>query len=239
MSYLQRGFQETSVVTLPSSVHEFGVSITIGYNFEVYRDLVESTRENYRIGHPFDPDRHALGKGNGLWIIGRNPAGEIIHTQASRVLELGDLSVSDYLSENFADFPPPMPGIDLRRSSFRSGPSARRMHGVVSYHGEFWIGGEPGVYRGSNLSKQLGIFGFEQAMRHWDPDYYLAFMLDVVACKGLPARAGWMHTQPRAIRWVMEGSEAYIDTHLCHLMRDDLIYLSELNQEDEGLLVAA
>jgi len=236
MSFLHHEYTETRAVNLPAILENLGLELTIGYDFELYRAIAETARPNHKVGLPFDPTRHHLGSGNACWIIGRDADGNVIHTQACRVIDLGDESMADYLEGHFTDFPPPVDGIDYARSGYRPGPSAQRMFGKVSYHGEFWISESDTRLRGSGLSARLAQFGYEQAGRHWDPDHFFAFILDPVACKGLAARAGWMHTQPKALHWMFEGQDIPVETFFCHLGRDDLHYLMSLQSAERQAL---
>mgnify|MGYP003678091289 FL=1 len=51
------------------------VQLTLGTNFEEYRDLLAEGRPGHTIGAPFDPERHALNEANSVWIVGRDAAG--------------------------------------------------------------------------------------------------------------------------------------------------------------------
>ena len=238
MSFLQRDFLESIAVTLASSLQEAGIELTIGHDFNQYKEMVEASRTGHKIGRPFDPQRHTLDKTSAFWIIGKNEGGAVVHSQAARLLDIRQESVAEYLERRYMDFPPPLPDLDYSRSRYRKGPSAKYMSGIVSYHGEFWVDHEAGNYRGNGLVSDLCRFGYEQAKHFWDPDHFFAFMLEPVGAKGLGARAGWMHMQPRALSWALRGQESLIETFMCHISRADLEYLQELAAEEYGLIAA-
>ncbi|MEM6304871.1 MAG: hypothetical protein AAF744_09130 [Pseudomonadota bacterium] len=181
---------------------------------------------------PFDPDIHDLTGESAFWILGHNAAGEVIHTQAIRMLDIGASHVGDYFRHNFLEFPPPGVNLDLKRCRYRAGPGAMRMRGRVAYHGEFWIGGNAGAYRGTGLSCVLSRYGFWHAIQTWDPDHILAFMVKAVAFKGLAERAGWMHTEPGALRWFIQGRDAPVEGFMAYMDREDLHYLLDLPMSD-------
>ncbi|MEH6741711.1 MAG: hypothetical protein V7695_24620, partial [Sulfitobacter sp.] len=109
----------------------YGVQMEVGYDFEAYRDILKFARPDQALGTPFDPDIHEMTPENALWMIGRNATGEIVHTQALRMLDMSGLTVAEYFSRRFREFPPAAPGLDLARSRFRAGPQAKRMRGTV------------------------------------------------------------------------------------------------------------
>lgn len=230
-----------SLITMPKGdrflahsneiVARHGVSLQLGYDFEEYRNLLKLHRPEQSVGAPFDPDLVDLTATNSFWIVGWLD-GKIIHTQALRVIENGYRSLADYLEKGFRDYPPTGADIDFPRSRYRAGPGARRMSGKIVYHGEFWIAQGEMALRGSGLSCVLGRYGFWQAMQHWDPDHIFAFMAKAVAYKGLAERAGWMHTEPGALRWFIKGREDPIEGFLAYMDREDLSYLLELPLND-------
>jgi hypothetical protein len=167
-----------------------------------------------------------------LWIVGRDMAGQIVHTQALRMLDMNGMSVEEYFTLRFREFPPSVPGLDLVRSRFRAEPGAKRMRGSVAYHREFWIA--PGVddLRGQGMSCVLGRYGLSEAIRHWDPDHVIAFMAKGLAFKGLAERTGWMHTQPGGLRWFLKGQAEPIEGFMAYMDRENLHYVLELPLKD-------
>lgn len=216
---------ERFVSSTASALERQGIGITLGYDFDEYRSRLNVARPGHMVGAPFDPKLHDLNEKNAFWMIGQNRRGEIMHTQTLRLLDIGHGTVGDYFSKGFSDFPPPGVQIDMKRSSYRVGPGANRMTGQVAYHGEFWIGGEPGEYRGSGLSSILSRLGFWEALQRWDLDHIVAFMAQAVAFKGLVERAGWMHTDPSVLRWFLEGKDTPIEGFMAYLHREDVHFL--------------
>ena len=179
---------------------KYRVSLKVGEDFEEYRALLAEHRPDHDLGLPFDPEHQFMTPANAFWIAGFDHDGELIHTQAMRMIELGNSHLSDYMRENFLDFPPSGLPLDLKRSRYRPGPSAKRMTGRTVYHGEVWMGGTKGQFRGSGLSCVLGRFAFMSAMLRWSPDHFFGFMPRAVAFKGFAERQGYMHAEPAAAR---------------------------------------
>jgi len=216
----------------------YGIEMELGYDFDLYREVLSFARPEQPLGAPFNPDVHELTPDNALWMIGRKANGEIVHTQALRMLDMSGETIADYFTRRFRDFPPPLPNIDLPRSRFRAGPCAKRGRGRVCYNGDFWIKPGDETLRGQGVSTVLGRYAFYQAMQHWDPDHMVGFMVKQVACKGFPQRLGWMNTQPGALRWFLEGSDTPIEAFMTFMSRDDLHYILDLSMKDLVALAA-
>jgi hypothetical protein len=212
---------------------EHGMRLVVGSDFHEYSALVHSSRPNHLVGMPFDPDLNDLNETNAFWIVGLNDAGDVVHSQALRMLDLENATLGMYLLRNFRSFPPPGVDIDFDRSRYRAGPGAMRMSGRVAYHGEFWLHDQPGEYRGRGLSTVLSRQGFCRAMTRWDPDHIVAFMASRVAHKGLAARAGWMHTEPSALRWYIKEQDMPIEGFLGYVHREDIHYLLDISVAEE------
>jgi len=211
---------------------KYGVRLEVGYDFDEYHETLKTARPDQPLGAPFDPGIHDLSASNALWVIGRKACGEVIHTQALRMLDMQGRTVAEYFTRKFREFPPAVPGVDLKRSRFRAGPYAKRSRGTVCYNGEFWIKPGEATFRGQGLSCVLGRYAFFQAMQHWNPDYMVGFMAQAVACKGFPQRLGWMHAQPGALRWFLEGSDTPMEGFMTFMDREDLHYVLELPLKD-------
>ena len=238
MSIIPRTFPPVVPAPAARLLDASGVTLTVGLNFAKYHRIMRQVRPDHPMSPPFDPARHDLANDSAFWILGRDQTGAVVHSQALRLINLGESSLGSYLRTTFRDFAPPMVGVDLARSRYRPAPATERMFGRVAYHGEFWIGGVPGQFRGRGLAAAFTAIGFAQAQALWNPDHLFAFIADKVAFKGLPARAGWMHQQPGAVSWAMHGSAQTIDGFMAYNAREDVSYLASL-QAEEALAEAA
>lgn len=215
-----------------------GINLTIGSDFSEYKEIVAAERPVQKLGAPFDPDRSDLTPTNAFWLIGRNAEGDLIHTQAAKRVRLTHRSLAGYLMRNFRAYPPPLRGVDLAHSRFRATPGTHRIKGTVAYHGEFWIAPDEGTYRGAGLAPVFGRTCMLQMMQRWDPDYLFGFILNQVAFKGFGARIGYLHLEPSALKWVVDGRDVPIDTFLAYNSREDLEYLLDIPL-DEAMAAAA
>lgn len=217
---------------LVNSVTKFlnlqGVHLTIGYDFRVFRELLKQHFPDRKLGMMFDPDSHELNDGSAFWIIGQTQDGEIIHTQAMRILKTGPRNLADFMTKRFDEFAPAGMELDMERSSYRVGPGASRMSGRIAYCGEYWIGGKPGQFRGTGLSYILSRYVWWQTLQHWDPDHIISIIAQGTAMKGFVERASMMHTEPNAVSMCAVGSEKPVSGYLCYLHREDLHYLLDI-----------
>lgn len=214
------------------------ISLTVGYDFNEYQEILKEARPGHLLGMPFDPKLHQMNENNAFWITGRNAKGEVMHTQAMRMLDLKGENLAQYLRHSFTEFPPPGLNIDLQRSRYRAGPGAQRIARKVAYHGEFWVGTTPREFRHAGLSSILGRYAFWLAIQHWNPDHIIAFMQSSVVFKGFPARHGYMHTEPGTLRWFLDGEDTPIEGFMSYMSNEDLRFLLEMPVSDLAMQAA-
>jgi hypothetical protein len=141
-----------------------------------------------------------------------------------RLIDLGHQSLSEYLRQNFRAFPPPGVPIDYANSAYNPGPGARRIFGRVAYHGEVWIKDDP-AYRGRGLIDIVARFAFLSASMAWKPDFVYGFIPRGIMRRGLAEREGYMHSDPFALSWCIEGSNQPIIANLVWMALDDIRYV--------------
>lgn len=225
-------FEASSRIALKA----LGIELEQGHDFDAYRELVAEGRPDHRVGDPFDTKLHDIGKDNGLWIVGRDRHGRVMHTQAFRLLSTGTQTVANYFRSHFRGFAPSGIDIDFERSRYRAGPGAKRMMGRVVYSGEFWIGGIPRQYRGTGLSEILGRYVFLTALRHFHADHVVGFMTRPVSHKGFSLRMGYIHAEPQALRWYVNGERDPLECVMVYMGEEDMRYVLDLpNSEMETL----
>ncbi len=219
-------------------LNRFGVRLTMGHDFEEYRALLAEGRPDHILGAPFDPDIHSLHERNAIWVVGHDADGNIMHTQALRMLDMQGGSLGNYLRQKFREFPPSGLDLDLERSRFRAGPGAKHIKGRVCYHGEVWMGGSPGQFRGTGVSGILGRFAFLTALEKFAPDYVFGFMPKPVAHKGFVERQGYMHAEPFALRWFVKDNPNPLEGFLAYMSREDMHFVLDLPESELAALAA-
>ncbi len=202
-----------------------GISLRIGTCFSEYADIVSMGRPHQPVGRPFDFRHNDFDPTNGFWIVGRNEKGELVHSQALRLVNLEGKPLSSYLSDRFVDFPPPGIDLDYKKSRYNPGPSARRISGTVGYHGDFWLSSD---YRGTGMCNILARFALASGLLRWSPDYVIGFMINPIALKGLAEREGYMHSEPGALFWHLANSDKVIETFMVWMAREDINHLQTI-----------
>jgi hypothetical protein len=200
---------------------QFGVTLTIGTNFDDYRTYVAEARPDHRIGDPCCSLKHDMSPGKACWIVGRDE-------QVLRVLPTDRLTVAEYFRQRFHEFSPSEMDIDFVRSRYRAGPGAKRMSGKVVYSGETWVGGEPGQYRGTGISSVLGRFALLTALKEFGAQYVVGFMTRPVAYKGFCLRMGFMHAEPGALRWYVKDQPDAMEGVMVYMSDEDIRFILEL-----------
>ncbi|WP_415921402.1 hypothetical protein [Tateyamaria sp. SN6-1] len=218
--------------------NRFGIRLTLGHDFDQYREHVAEARPDHAVGDPFRTDLHHLHARNAVWVIGRDETGQIMHTQALRLLPTAAGSVADYFRANFHGFSPSEMDIDYERSRYRAGPGAKRITGRVVYSGETWIGGDKNRYRGSGLSSILGRYALLTALRELDASHVVGFMVKPVAYKGFCLRMGFMHAEPLALRWYVHGNPDPMEAVMVYMSDEDIRFLLDLPTSEVEALAA-
>ncbi|MEM6890158.1 MAG: hypothetical protein AAF636_18785 [Pseudomonadota bacterium] len=213
-------------------LRDLGVTIQTGTDFEEYRQVLSLARPDHDLGVPFDPLKQPLTPDTAYWMVGYDAEGSVMHTQALKKLELGAQRLGEYMQLNLPSFEPSKMDIDYDKTVYRPGPGAQRMDGAIVYHGEFWVGGKAGQFRGTGLSSILGRHAFLTAMLRWSPDYFFGFMSKPLVYKGFSARFGYLHTEPEAIRYVLKGTSDVFEGLMGYMTNEDLRFVLNMPVAD-------
>ena len=213
------------ISSITELVRAQGITLETGSDFREWREILKGQPERNALAPKFDPERNDLNEATAFWIMGRDPQGEIVHTQAARTIDLGGHSLANYLQASFCEFTPAGYEIDKARSLYRSAPGSRAITGNVCYHGELWLKGGPGGYRGHGLTAALPRLALALAHMAWSPDYMFGLVHPMAACRGLAAREGYMHLEPGGILWQRKDRDEIYDEWMVWMSHSDLEYL--------------
>ncbi len=202
-----------------------GMRLEVSSDFEAFRCIRAMQPERPPISPLFDPHVCDIDANNGFWIKGTSDSGEIVHVQAVRLENMTDTSLAEHLYKYRDIYAPPGVHVDLELSRFCATPSSRIITGRVCYHGELWLKGGPNGYRGHGLTAALPRLALALAHLSWRPDFMFGLVHPMAACKGLPAREGYMHLEPGGIMWQRQDRSEIYDEWLVWMSHTDLQYL--------------
>lgn len=225
---IHNSFAEAQYISRVSDiVKDHGIVIEIGSDFDRYANHISTYRQQLALGRAFDPGLSRLDHKNGFWIAGWDQAGNLVHSQAMRRIDMHGRRLSDYLGRNFQKFAPPGVALDMSNSRYHAGPGARRITGDVCYHGDLWVSPSD-RYRGSGLPGILARFALASCLLRWSPDHVFGFMAEHHAFRGLAEREGYMHCEPGALVLQPMGAAPPIRGFLTYMSREDLHHLLKI-----------
>ncbi|HHS93794.1 MAG TPA: hypothetical protein ENK63_00410 [Rhodobacterales bacterium] len=218
---------------LKQQLAETGIILETGTDFRFFKRVIASLPNKNQLGPRFDPDNKTFDPNGAFWIIGRDPDGRVVHTQALCLENLRGMSLARYLEDEFTTFFPYTP--DPKRTKYFAGPSSHVIRGTTCYHGELWLLGGNNRFRGMGLAAPLVRLAILTAMEIWDPDYIFGFVRVEVITKGLAARAGFLHMEPDSLIWSKQGEQQVNKAWMTWLGREDLIHLLNMTAMDMEL----
>jgi hypothetical protein len=178
-----------------------GVRVEVGDDFSKYRRYRTGQTDRDGMYPMFDIASSYVDSSNGFWVCGFGPNGELIHTQAVRLLDLSGVTLAEHMDTHRHKYitPDTTPDPDL---TYYSGPEALgRITGRVCYHGDFWL--QPSGLGGMRSQGATSVFSrilFETMQFCWQPDYIFALVPAPLAAKGAHLRYGYSHCEPG--KWV-------------------------------------
>ncbi len=174
-----------------------GMHVEVGDDFATYRAYRSGQVDRGPVYPMFDVASSFVDAGNGFWICGFDPGGELIHTQAVRMLDLSDVTLGEHLTTHRHKYITPETTADPD-ATFYSGPEAlEAITGRVCYHGDFWLRARGlGGPRSQGATAMLSRVLFELMVGSWAPDFVFALVPKQVAAKGVHLRYGYSHCEP-------------------------------------------
>ncbi len=197
-----------------------GMRIEIGDDFAVYRQLRNQQSDRSPVYPMFDVGASYVDATNAFWVCGYNEIGELVHTQAIRLLDLSSHSLSEHLRLHRHKYLTPNSTPDPDRTFYSSTSALDRVSGNVCYHGEFWLKGGEGGHRSQGFTALLSRVVFELALKIWSPDYVFGLVPYTIAAKGIPVRYGYTHCEPGA--WRGPDNQITSDEMLVWMSRGDV-----------------
>jgi len=201
-----------------------GMLLEIGTDFDVFIQAIENQPKRTPVTPKFDPRIEKLDESNAFWILGRNGRGEVVHTQAIRVMDLNGGSLAEHIRTEFPKYTPPTWNLVSSMEDYRPGPGSARIGDLACYHGDFWIMGGPDGFRGEGMNMLAARLAMAICMVRWNPDYIYAYMHTLVACNGIAARSGFMHMEQNNLFWSIPGYDELLEAWMVWSSREDIMH---------------
>ena len=202
-------------------VSALGITIEVGSDFEFFCSIPKLQPDRHPVSPIFDPDEAHISDSNGFWLIGRDAAGEIVLTQAIKLIPVGEAGFLAHMTESLADYRPKGDRLDISKSRIYLTERAAGLSGDLCYYGELWI---KSSYRGSCLTAVMPRLMFAIAIAKWSPSVVFGVMEPLAACKGLAAREGFMHLEQGGLHWWDRVASEIMEEWLVWTTRDDFIF---------------
>lgn len=161
-------------------------------SFAPMQDLVDANRRNRKTWRPllplFDPASGGITDEDSFCIVGRNPQGDMVATQAARLYRWDNTTFHDEAQSLRLFYADPA---RLRKADERvdvTAPAARRITGRVVFAGGAWYRPE---YRGRQLAQILTRISRAYAYTRWKHDFHTSIMAEEVCKGGMPERSGY------------------------------------------------
>ncbi|MEM9970541.1 MAG: hypothetical protein AAF762_05535 [Pseudomonadota bacterium] len=199
------------------------MSVEIGDDFQLYRSLRNAQTDRSGLYPMFDVSSSYVDGSNGFWICGFNSVGEIIHTQAVRLLDIGTQTLRQHLSDHRHKYITPDTTPDPDKTCYEGPQALSRVTGKVCYQGDFWLPSRGlGGPRSQGATQILSRLLHEMVYHAWRPDYMFALVPERLAAKGAHLRYGYTHCEPG--RWIGPDAQVTEKDYLIWMSRADMAH---------------
>lgn len=211
----------TNVSVIIKELEEAGMRVEVGDDFARYRNLRNTCPGREDAFPIFDTASSFIDETNGFWICGFDPAGELIHTQAVRVLDMSGITLGKHLDIHRHKYIVPDTTPDPDMTFFRGPEALDRVTGTVAYRGDFWLASRGlGGPRSHGATSLLARLLSELLQSTWNPDYVFAFVPKQLAIKGAHLRYGYTHCEPG--HWVGPDQQITNEEYLIWMSASDI-----------------
>ncbi len=198
-----------------------GIQVEVGDDFAKYRAYRSQQPDRGPIYPMFDVASSYVDRTNGFWICGFNANGELVHTQAVRLLDLSGISLATHLNDHRHKYITPDTTPDPN-CTFYSGPEAlQTITGQVCYQGDFWLRAHGlGGPRSQGATALLSRVLFEIMVGTWNPSFVFALVPKRLGAKGAHLRYGYTHCEPG--RWLGPDQQVTEEDYLIWMGARDM-----------------
>lgn len=213
-----------------------GMKLEVSTDFEHLQRVVKSNDDKTPLYPMFDTSASFISPANGFWVKGTDAAGEVVHVQGLRLLDLGESTLAEHLSEHRykyvfqGDYTVP------DKNLFAMSRATNSITGRAVYHGQIWLKGGADGYRGQGISALLPRYALAMSLLEWSPDYIFGYVDPKLGCRGVLAQYGYYHFEPERW-WTPDGMRSY-EHWMAWVARDDVSHMMQFSPTDMYRLVA-
>lgn len=202
-------------------IGELGIQVSVGTDFAKFKKICHEVDGKSSVGPAFDVDQPQPEPLKGFWFVGRRSDGEVVHTQAIKLISLSEKNLQEFLQQHSANLRVGGIEIDVPKSPWTLTEAAQAICGPVTYHGELWLkGGSQGI-RGGSAATLLTRLMLITAVLKWSPNYMIGIQAASTSCRGLATREGYMRTEQGSVFWEPADGSAPIEGWLVWMSRGE------------------
>jgi hypothetical protein len=172
-------------------------------SFASLQDLIEANKANSDSWRPlvpvFDEALGGVTPETAFVLIGRNKHGEVVATQAARIYDWPETSLSDEAASLRMFYADPDAALARGDRCEITAPTAEKITGRVVFSGGIWYRRD---FRGKDLGTILPRISRAYAFTRWNSDFTIGMLADAVIAGGLAARAGYTKLEHSCIELV-------------------------------------
>lgn len=214
----------TNVSETLQALEASGIQVEIGDDFSKYRAYRCRQPDRGPIYPMFDVNSSYIDMTNGFWVCGYNAEGDLIHTQAVRLLDLSGTSLGTHLRVHRHKYITPDTTPDPDKTYYAGPEALQSITGPVCYHGDFWLRARGlGGPRSQGATALLSRILLEVMIGAWNPAFVFALVPRQLASKGAHLRYGYCHCEPG--QWIGPDQQITEEDYLIWMGAKDMANL--------------
>jgi len=187
---------EANEVTILSMLEKYGISLEIGSSLEAFSQKIANQPERHQSSPMFKDGCDEAYVENLCWFAGFDTSGELVHTQAIKLFDVGKIPFEAFLHSQIWNIFPYGYNPDYKVKNFYLSDEARSISGKITYHGELWL---KETLRGGCLAVLLARLMLIKTLLKWSPDYFVGFQRPMSALRGLGAKESYARLEQRTL----------------------------------------
>ncbi len=187
-----------------------GIRVRWGHDFTSFKRIVARQPDRPAPAPGFDPTSETTDKVDGIWLAAYDQTGELIHTQATRLMNIAP-NMAEHLATRGDCYEPAYWKFDSQRSKLMLTPAASAITGPAVYHGENWVKGGRNGYRGGPYVYLFCRMMMAAAIERWQPPHIYGFVTPGNAARGLPQRVGYHRCEQGTLEFQQDDGAAPVE----------------------------